>query len=177
MSGGDSKPDPYYGKDPPKRRIVPDVKELPKVYRDAVKPKRIELLPNGRKQFVYDCEHCGKEGKWDSRKTAKHAFCDRKCFGEWQKYARPPRKLSPEGARRIGQRTKELWADPEHRKNVSKKNSEANKRQYASGERDPYKTIAKARESLAKMYENKTHPFFHQDFRGDNNPAKSLVLF
>jgi hypothetical protein len=63
---------------------------------------------------VYNCTHCGKE-KFDKRKTSKHAFCDRKCSHEWQKYGRPPPKLSPEGAKRIGKRTKELWADPEHR--------------------------------------------------------------
>jgi hypothetical protein len=114
VSGGDSGADPYYQADPPEKSNAKG-EYLPKSYRNAVKPKRIEVLPDGSKKFVYDCEHCGKEGKFDKRKTAKHAFCNRKCSHEWQKYGRPPPVLSPEGAKRIGQRTKELWADPAHR--------------------------------------------------------------
>ncbi|MHA1136706.1 MAG: NUMOD3 domain-containing DNA-binding protein [Candidatus Thorarchaeota archaeon] len=120
MSGGDSKPDPYNQKDPPKRSKAKDEEQLPKSYRGAVKPKRIEIQPNGRKKFVYDCEHCGKEGKWDARKTAKHAFCDRKCSHEWQKYGRKPVIHSPEHSKAQSKRMKDLWADPEFRANQTK---------------------------------------------------------
>ena len=115
MSGGSSKPDPYHQKDPPKRSKAKDEELLPKSYRGAVKPKRIDILPKGQKRFVYDCKHCGKERSFEKRKTAKNAFCDRNCSHEWQKYGRPPPVLSPEGAKRIGKRTKDLWADPAHR--------------------------------------------------------------
>lgn len=73
MSGGNSAPDPYYQRDPPKS------------YRDAVKPKRVEIDQNGKKWFFYECEHCGKEFKVDERKTGKRAFHDRKCRGAWDK--------------------------------------------------------------------------------------------
>ncbi len=112
MSGGSSKPDPYHQKDPPKRRKA---KELPKSYRNAVKPKRIEVLPNGRKKFVYDCRHCGKEKTFDKRKTKKNAFCDRKCSHEWQKYGRPPPIFSQAARQKISDTHKELWADSKHR--------------------------------------------------------------
>ena len=116
MSGGSSKPDPYHQRDPPKRSKEKKEEQLPKSYRDAVKPKRIETLPNRRKKFVYNCAHCGKEIEFDKRKTAKHAFCDRKCSHEWQKYGRsPPPPMSPEGRKRHIQKQKELWADPVHR--------------------------------------------------------------
>jgi 5-methylcytosine-specific restriction endonuclease McrA len=121
VSGGSSKPDPYHQKDPPKRsKVKEDEEQLPKVYRDAVRPKRIEVLPNGRKKFIYDCAHCGKEKAFDARKTAKHAFCDRKCFNEWQKYGKPPPKLTPEGAKKISDLHKGLWADKDHREKRTK---------------------------------------------------------
>lgn len=108
MSGGSSKPDPYHQRDPPKRSKTKEEEQLPKSYRNAVKPKRIEVLPNGQKQFVYDCAHCGKEKAFEKRKTAKHAFCDRKCSHEWQKYSRKPTKPTPEQSEAQGRRMKAL---------------------------------------------------------------------
>ena len=126
MSGGNSKPDPYHQPDPPKRSKAKEKeKELPKSYRDAVKPIRIVTGPDGRKKFIYRCEHCGKEKKFDQRKTAKRAFCDRKCRDAWQRYAKPPSELTPEGAKKISDLHKGLWADKEHREKRMKSLNEA----------------------------------------------------
>lgn len=47
--------------------------------------------------------------------------------------------------------TDRQWANPEHRKNVSEKNSIANKLQYSSGERDRFETTRKANEKTRKL--------------------------
>ncbi len=114
VSDGQSRPNPYYQVDPPKRSKAKE-EELPKSYKNAIKPKRIEVLTNGRKKFVYDCKHCGKETKTDARKTWKSAFCDKKCSNEWQKYGRSPPRFSQAARQKISDTHKELWADSEHR--------------------------------------------------------------
>jgi SPP1 gp7 family putative phage head morphogenesis protein len=47
--------------------------------------------------------------------------------------------------------TDRQWANPEHRKNVSEKNSISNKLQYASGERDRFETTRKANEKTREL--------------------------
>ncbi len=120
MSGGKSNVDPYYQKDPPKRSESKKDPVVPKSYRNAVKPKRIEVIPSspwhprGKTVYYYDCEHCGKEIK-GKRKTRRHAFCDRSCQHEWQKYGKPPSDITPEGRKRISEAGKRSWANQEHR--------------------------------------------------------------
>ncbi|NHI83611.1 MAG: hypothetical protein EAX81_04855 [Candidatus Thorarchaeota archaeon] len=87
MSGGKKgKVDPYYQKDPPKRARGTDPQSQMKSYKNAVKPLRIEVGANGKKKYVYRCEHCGEEFKTDKRKKHRRAFHDKKCQYEWHKY-------------------------------------------------------------------------------------------
>ena len=101
MSGGSSGTDPYHQKDPPKRSKAKE-EELPESYRNSVKPKRIEATPSspeyprGKTVYYYDCEHCAEEIK-GKRKTRRHAFCDRSCQHEWQKYGKPPSSIPQKG--------------------------------------------------------------------------------
>ncbi|MBD3407733.1 MAG: hypothetical protein GF411_16565 [Candidatus Lokiarchaeota archaeon] len=132
MTGG-SGLDPYYDKDPPKlsknngeskpeREIYEETEDMiPKTYKDSVRPKRIEIVPSDspyhktKKVYSYDCEHCGTEIVTSTRKKHKHALCDKDCQFEWQKYGKPPSKLSPEGRKSLSRKTRERWEDPEHR--------------------------------------------------------------
>jgi len=72
------------------------------------------------------------------------------------------------------------WADPAHRENVSKKNREANLRQYASGERDRFAT-KKANEKIRKMIKDGTwgtwmcDDFFKKVFQVTNTPEQIAV--
>jgi len=68
--------------------------------------------------------------------------------------------------------TERQWNNPEHRKNVSKKNSEANLRQYASGERDSYATTLNARKASSKVFKKGMHPFQTNPMFGKDNPSK-----
>ena len=118
MSGGKSNVDPYYQKDPPKRSKSKKGPPVPKSYRNAVKPKKIEVIPpcpehpRGKTLYYYDCNHCGKETK-GARKTAKHAFCDRSCHHEWQKYTKST--FSDEARRKISEAGKRSWGNQERR--------------------------------------------------------------
>ena len=115
MSGG-SKPDPYYSKDPPKKKAnKTDPQGEMKSYKNAVKPLRIVEGADGKKKYYYRCEHCKSVFHVDKRKTAKHAFHGRECSSKWQSYTEIPRPLSKEGRERIRKRTKELWSNPEHK--------------------------------------------------------------
>ncbi|MHA2023369.1 MAG: HNH endonuclease [Candidatus Thorarchaeota archaeon] len=134
MSGG-SKPDPYHQRDPPKKKTKKkprkDKQGELKSYRDAVKPKRIDEVPLGagkkgsKKTYYYDCEHCGKEFSTEKRKKHKHAFHNKECQHEWQKYGKPPPKKSPEGRRISSEKHKKLWANPEYRERQKKARQKA----------------------------------------------------
>jgi len=52
--------------------------------------------------------------------------------------------------------TEKQWANPEHRRIVSEKNSVANKKQYASGERDRFTITKKANEKTKQMVKDGT---------------------
>jgi hypothetical protein len=117
MSGGKSKVDPYYQKDPPKKKNRPDQEEeLPKSYRNAVKPLRIEKGPGRKTYFYYRCEHCHEVIKTDKRKTRPRAFHDRECRDEWQRYAKPKQEFTQARRKQLSEISKKRWADPVFRK-------------------------------------------------------------
>jgi hypothetical protein len=116
MSGGKSKVDPYYQKDPPKKKRPDQEEELPKSYRNAVKPLRIEKGPGRKTYFYYRCEHCREIIKTDKRKTRPRAFHNRECRDEWQRYAKPKQEYTQAQRKRRSEISKQKWADPEFRK-------------------------------------------------------------
>ena len=117
MSGGRSS-DPYYDKDTPKKKASKsdDPQGEMKSYRNAARPLRIETMPDGRKKYYYRCEHCKGVFHTDKRRTAKHAFHDRKCRDAWQKYGKPPRKFTKKEREEDAKRSRELWKNPGFRK-------------------------------------------------------------
>lgn len=153
MSGG-SNPDPYYQADPPKREKVP------KTYRDAVKPIKIERIQSKDKRgtkkiYYYKCEHCGEVFKTGIRKKHKRAFCSRNCNYEWQKYGKPTPEYSEEQRRAMAKRTREQWKDPEIRhKRVEGIREAAQTDEYRSKQSQIAKEVAsrpewKRKQSLA----------------------------
>lgn len=123
MSGG-SDPDPYYQADPPKREKVP------KTYRLAVKPIKIEKIPSKDKRgtkkiYYYECEHCGRVFKTGIRKKHKRAFCNKECQYEWQKYGKPPGYYSPETRKKMSEFAEEYYSDPKNREYHLRKLREA----------------------------------------------------
>jgi hypothetical protein len=118
LSGGKSKPDPYYQKDPPKKPKSDKEEPLPKSYRNAVKPVRIVDRPDGKREFYYRCEHCGDVFKSDKRKKHRRAFHNKKCQYEWQKYGQERYTPTPEHRKERSRRAKALWQDPAMRKKM-----------------------------------------------------------
>ena len=66
------------------------------------------------------------------------------------------------------------WANPEHRKIVSKKNRIANLRQYATGERNGKDCTKKAHEKTRLMVIEGTHPFQREDVISNNKKVTNL---
>ena len=116
LSGGNTDPDPYYSKDPPKQTKQRNLQSSKKSYKDAVKPKRITRLPNGKRRYYYDCENCRKEFGSRVRKHNKHAFCGRDCFDKWQKHGIKHPKRNAEQRKQMAKRTRDSWKNPEIRK-------------------------------------------------------------
>jgi 5-methylcytosine-specific restriction endonuclease McrA len=119
MSGGKSKKDPYYQKDPPKRTKSRREEPLPKTYRNAVTPFKIGVGPDGKKRYYYHCAHCG--GVVESKKRKKHrrALHGKDCQYEWQKYGQERAILDDEQRKKRSEITKRLWKDPEYRKKTT----------------------------------------------------------
>ncbi|MHA2379662.1 MAG: hypothetical protein ACXADS_10305 [Candidatus Thorarchaeota archaeon] len=130
MSGGKFKPDPYYQKDPPKKSKGEKEESLPRTYRNAVKPVRTVVGPDGKKEFYYRCEHCGGVFKDDKRKKHRRAFHDKKCQYEWQKYGQEKHSPTPEQRKEQSRRFKRMWQDSERKR----RHSEAMKKRWADPE-------------------------------------------
>lgn len=130
MSGGNSNDDPYYQKDSPKRSKSKKEPLVPKTYKNAVKPKRIEKIPpcpeypRGKTFYFYDCDNCGKEIKSSERRRWSHVFHDRNCQYEAFK------KLwtTPEYRQRTTQAIRKATQTPEYRKKMSEIGKEVSSR-------------------------------------------------
>lgn len=106
MSGGGSSADPYYTSAPPKTN------------QGIARPKRLEIDPQGKKKYVYDCANCGNEFKKDSPRRYKNAYCGELCRGAAFAALGAARKGQPrseEDCRKMGLGQERAWNDPEKR--------------------------------------------------------------
>lgn len=79
-----------------------------------------------------ECARCGKSTPWHKK------YCSRTCLSK--------------------DITDKQWANPEHRKNISKKNSISMNEQYASGERDRFEITKEANKKTIQMFKEGIHP-------------------
>ena len=69
--------------------------------------------------------------------------------------------------------TDRQWSDPEHRKNISVKNSISMNNQYTSGERDRFEITKQANKVNIEMIENGAHAFQQEDIHVLSNAANN----